>query len=85
MTHSEQYANEMAEAVAKELVGGQITEVFVTPEDEYDPAGFGFIVTIKGKRKIVCVQMDPEGNGPGFLDIQEATEHYDTHKSGGQS
>ncbi len=42
-------------------------------EDEYSEAGFGFVVSINGVNKVVHVLMDAEGNGPGFLDIQEAT------------
>jgi len=68
---SEHYANAMAQSIINELVGGYIIKAFITPEDEYSEAGFGFVVSINGVNKVVHVLMDAEGNGPGFLDIQE--------------
>ena len=70
---SEHYANTMAQSITNELVGGHIIKAFITPEDKYSDAGFGFVVSINGKNKVVNVLMDAEGNGSGFLDIQEAT------------
>jgi hypothetical protein len=54
-----------------ELVGLTITGGAVDESGEY----WGFVC--KGKRdgkaveKVVFVNCDPEGNGPGFLDIEE--------------
>jgi len=46
--------------------GGWATEEFGSPADE----SFGFRV-VKGKKKFnVWVSMDPEGNGPGHLEIE---------------
>ncbi len=63
------YAQIMAEQV-NSLVGAEITEAFITPEDEYTPEGYGFKINLNGKEKLVFVLMDEEGNGPGHLDIQ---------------
>jgi len=60
---SEHYANAMAQSIINKLIGGHIIKAFITPEDEYSEAGFGFVVSINA-----------EGNGPGFLDIQETTD-----------
>ncbi len=75
--NSEHYANTMAQTIINELVGGHIIKAFITPEDEYSEAGFGFVVSVNGVNKVVHVLMDAEGNGPGFLDIQEATNECD--------
>ena len=71
---SEYYANTMAQTIINEMVGGHIIKAFITPEDEYSEAGFGFVVFVNDVNKVVHVRMDAEGNGPGFLDIQEATD-----------
>ncbi len=73
MSNSELHANVMAQTIINELVGGHIIKAFITPEDEYSEAGFGFVVSVNGKNKVVHVLTDAEGNGSGFLDIQEAT------------
>ncbi len=56
------------------LVGGKITNPIRSGEDEEDWGGemFGFLVKCKdGKTRNVWVQCDAEGNGPGWLAIEE--------------
>ena len=56
-----------AEEINKRLVGGKITDVVVTPDND----AFGFIVKRPKEPALVCwVDCDPEGNGPGFLNIE---------------
>ena len=51
----------------KELVGYKIVDTVMTPDND----SYGFVVQ-KGKAKKVCwVDCDPEGNGPGWLQIEE--------------
>ena len=69
-------ARYMSDQILKHLVGGKITQALTTFEDDAEEDYFGdfagFIVT-KGKRKIhVWVQSDPEGNGGGFLALEDS-------------
>ncbi len=69
------YARSMAETAQVTLVGGTVTGVFVTAADEASglPEGYGFTVkSPDGVIRNVFVLMDPEGNGPGHLEIQDA-------------
>ncbi len=50
---------------AKQLVGHTITCILHDSESE----AYGFSATKGQSVKQVVVLMDPEGNGPGFLDI----------------
>ena len=51
----------------KALVGWQIVATTITPDNE----SYGFVVQ-KGKSRKVCwVDCDPEGNGPGWLQIED--------------
>lgn len=75
MSKDSTFAQLMAEGIARQLVGGIIQEAFVTPADEYSDAGFGLVVKKGKSRSIVYVYSDPEGNGPGFLDIHTPAEH----------
>ena len=52
---------------AQQLVGHTITAVLVDPDNE----AYGFSATQGRSIKQVVVLMDPEGNGPGFLDISD--------------
>ncbi len=61
----------MAEEISKTLVGGRITNALVTDEDQYGTAFYGFRVEVNGGAFNVWVQRDPEGNGEGFLAIEE--------------
>ena len=60
-----------AEAVGKQIAGCRITNVIVAADKE----SWGFrIVSPKGKVgkvRMVWVDRDPEGNGPGHLDVQD--------------
>lgn len=59
----------LAEAEVKnsrKLIGGKIVGVFHDPDKEY----WGIDVVIKGKTHSVWVNCDPEGNGPGHLEIE---------------
>lgn len=52
----------------KPLVGGRITAVLQTPDNE----SFGFVITLPDRTKRrVWVDCDPEGNGPGHLNIEQ--------------
>jgi len=56
----------------KQLVGFQIVDTVVTPDGD----SYGFVVQRDphGKpieRKVCWVDCDPEGNGPGWLQIEE--------------
>lgn len=67
MSRSEYEAKELAK-----LVGGEITHIIQTPEGEDEPF-LGFSVFNKKTKKVydVWIQQDAEGNGPGFLSIEE--------------
>ena len=56
--------------VLRALVNGTITSVVETPDDEDHFYGLK-IKTKTGKTVTAWIQCDPEGNGPGFLNIQE--------------
>ena len=52
------------------LVGGKITGVVETPDNE--DHFYGLEIKIgAGKTVTAWIQCDPEGNGPGFLSVQE--------------
>lgn len=51
---------------AGKLVEGRIIRVIFTE----DKSAWGFIVWKDGAQYVVWVDADPEGNGPGHLDIQ---------------
>jgi len=75
MNSKSSYCRTMAESMLSTMVGGTITGIFVTPEDDENflPEGYGF--TVKSTDCItreVYVLMDPEGNGPGHLEILDA-------------
>jgi len=70
------YARRMAETAQITLVGGTVTGVFITPFDESNalPEGYGFTVkSPDGVTRNVFVLIDPEGNGPGHLEIQDTS------------
>jgi hypothetical protein len=55
----------------KQLVGGKITETVMTEDKE----SYGFVVKTKGGAEKVCwIDCDPEGNGPGWVSIQEKAD-----------
>ena len=55
----------------KKLVGGKITDTVMTKDNE----NYGFVVEAEdGTKKVCWVDCDPEGNGPGFISIQEKTD-----------
>ena len=51
----------------KQLIGGKITDTVVTEDEE----SYGFVVEKDGAKKVCWVDCDPEGNGPGFVSIEE--------------
>lgn len=61
------------EKIVNELVGGTITGVISTPDT--NEFSYGFIVQHgKGDNKVekrCWIDCDPEGNGPGFIQIEE--------------
>ena len=70
MSSDAQYTKDQ---ILKHLVGGKITQCLSTFEDgESTYEDFAGLVVTKGKRKIhVWVQSDPEGNGGGFLALED--------------
>lgn len=53
------------------LIGGVITAALHSPGPCGEPDSFGFAVrTRTGKTMNVWVDCDPEGNGPGHLNIE---------------
>ena len=62
MTHVEAETKQIRE----KLLGGTITKVITTKE-----GSFGFTVRNQGKTLDIWVDADPEGNGPGHLEIAE--------------
>jgi hypothetical protein len=59
----------------KQLVGGKITDTVVASDGE----SYGFVVKTKGGTEKVCwVDCDPEGNGPGWLQIEEQKNEPET-------
>jgi hypothetical protein len=66
------------------LKGGTICGILVDPASaaEFGQAVYGIRVevpTLSGQRRTMyCwILCDPEGNGPGFLDIQEAQQAHE--------
>jgi len=49
------------------LIGAKVTGIADGGDDE-----FGLIVKKNGKETVLLVQQDAEGNGPGWLTIQES-------------
>ena len=62
---SNPYIKRMLEVVRDELVGCTITAAVADEDGE----NFGFEVMESGRTRTVFVMMDPEGNGPGFLEV----------------
>jgi len=62
---SDPYIKRMLEVVRDELVGCAITAAVIDEDGE----NFGFEVMESGRKRTVFVMTDPEGNGPGFLDV----------------
>lgn len=57
----------MSEEIQKHLVGATITSALLDEKNDY----FGFRVEKNGKKFSVWVDMDPEGNGCGHLNIEQ--------------
>jgi hypothetical protein len=53
---------------AHTLIGGTIEGVLTTPEG----TSFGLLVIKRDQRLNVWVDLDPEGNGPGHLNLEPA-------------
>lgn len=58
---------------AQKLIGAELVDVQLTGEEEF---GYEAVVLVfrgkDGKEFGAVVLRDPEGNGPGWLDVQEA-------------
>lgn len=62
----------LADNVIADLVGGTIICPALTPVDEYGDQFAGFKIKLKsGEEKLVWVLRDPEGNGGGFLEVDD--------------
>lgn len=59
----------MIEEINKHLVGAMILGAIESEGDDYFN-DFGFMISKGGKKMTVWVQQDPEGNGPGWLAIE---------------
>lgn len=71
MTHGRFQAQRMREAG---IVGMTIVDTFTDPAGEF----WGFEVAVAGvQRRYVWVNCDPEGNGPGALEIERPAEGSD--------
>ena len=57
----------MLKAIVDKLKGGVILDAIA----DNDRETFGFLVKRDGEEIPVWVDRDPEGNGPGWLDIAE--------------
>lgn len=64
-----------AEQIKKTILGGFIDQVVVSKDKE----SFGFMVSKGNERFTVWVDQDPEGNGPGHLNIEEAPKPVKKH------
>jgi|TARA_R110000824_G_C14804279_1_gene634770 hypothetical protein len=53
-----------------QLIGWTVKGLAVDNNDPDEQEFMGLIMERGSKQKIAWVLMDPEGNGPGFLDIQ---------------
>jgi hypothetical protein len=53
-----------------QLIGWTVKGLAVDNNDPDEQEFMGLIMERGPKQKIAWVLMDPEGNGPGFLDIQ---------------
>ena len=51
----------------KPLVGGRIIDTVITPDSD----SYGFVVRKGDETKVCWVDCDSEGNGPGWIAIQE--------------
>ena len=80
MSNETQFVKACLERLVPELMGLAITSGVVDDTGEF----WGF--TVEGKRdgkavrKTVFVLADPEGNGPGFLEINEDTPTKEAKK-----
>lgn len=52
------------------LVGGEIISTVSSPADDYGDEFFGLLVNKNGKKSILWLLADDEGNGPGSFEIQ---------------
>ena len=59
----------LAKQINDNLVGGKIVGAVISADKE--SFGFGVLMPNK-KRKIAWVDMDAEGNGPGWLSIENS-------------
>ncbi len=67
----------------KKLIGWQIVDTVMTPDNE----SYGFIVQKDPhgepiERKVCWVDCDPEGNGPGWISVQEQADAGEPTTSG---
>lgn len=60
------HAEYEAEQIGQHLIGAKIINAVVDNDKEY----FGFNVLIKGRTVTCWINQDPEGNGPGHIEIE---------------
>lgn len=64
---SNYYANRLAE-----LAGATIVGAALSPKDEFGDEFFGLeLVTSEGKKLVLWILRDDEGNGPGSFELEE--------------
>lgn len=68
MTHVEWQIKQVEALIGATIVGA-------AQDDENE--AFGLILKKGGKQVVAWVLMDPEGNGPGTLDIQQLEVQHD--------
>ncbi|MBO9589509.1 hypothetical protein [Devosia sp.] len=64
----------LADKILPELVGGTIVGIATDQPDgeEFGTAGIGLVVRLAGgEHKVVWIDRDEEGNGPGWASVEE--------------
>jgi hypothetical protein len=55
----------------EQLIGFTVTRIVKAEDDEYTEGSYGLVLEKDGKKKQAWIDQDPEGNGPGHLDIED--------------
>jgi hypothetical protein len=67
MSHDNEFCKKQ---IVERLLGGTITGALES-EDDFGDEFFGIRVMKDGKQLAVWVQSDAEGNGPGWIEVEE--------------
>jgi hypothetical protein len=55
----------------EQLLGHTVIRVVKAKDSEYTEGSYGLVLECNGKKKQAWIDQDPEGNGPGHLDIED--------------